>query len=197
MIHPVRLDPSDHLYWIPQPARGEFRVPGYSEICKDLGITKDNQFWTDEGREEGVALHAWLKFLASGMKPKSEPDPRIAGRVKGIEKFLKDTGFKIAGGEIPVYDPINRFACMPDLYGHIGRTAWIIEAKRGSKMASHKLQTAAQMIALRANGFRAQKRAALYLRDEDFRLDEHTDTMDMARWGIFVSTYYLKRGYTE
>ena len=176
---------------------GEKRVPGYSEICSDLGIVKENIYYTPEGREEGIALHSWLKFLASGMKPKSEPDPRIAGRVKGIEKFLKDTGFKISGGEIPVYDPINRFACTPDLYGHIGRTSFVIDAKRGAKLPSHRLQTAAQTIALRANGFRAQKRAALYLRDEDFRLDEHTDPMDLARWGIFVSTYHLKKGYTQ
>lgn len=194
MIHPVRLD-ADHKYWIQLKAQGEKRVPGYSEICKDLGITKDNPFWTDEGREEGVALHAWLKFLASGMKPKSEPDPRIAGRVKGIEKFLKDTGFKVAGGEIPLYDPINRFACTPDLYGHIGRSAFVIDAKRGAKMPSHRLQTAAQTVALRANGFRPQKRAALYLRDSDYWLDEHTDTMDLARWSIFVNCWHIRKEY--
>lgn len=194
MIHPVRLD-ADHKYWIPLKAPGEKRVPGYSEICKDLGITKDNPFWTADGREEGVALHAWLKFLASGMKPKSEPDPRIAGRVKGIEKFLKDTGFKVSGGEIPLYDPINRFACTPDLYGHIGRTSFVIDAKRGAKMPSHRLQTAAQTVALRANGFRPQKRAALYLRDSDYRLDEHTDTMDLARWVIFVNCWHIRKEY--
>lgn len=194
MIHPVRLD-ADHKYWIPLKAPGEKRVPGYSEICDDLGIVKPNPFYTEEGRAEGVALHAWLNFLVQGKVAKTEPDPRIAGRVEGIRKFLKDTGFKVAGGEIPLYDPINRFACTPDLYGHIGRTAWVIDAKRGGKLPSHRLQTAAQTIALRANGFRAQKRAALYLRDEDYRLDEHQDPMDLARWGIFVSTYHLKKEY--
>lgn len=193
MIHKVRLD-ADHKYWIPAKPSGEKQVPGYSEICLDLGISKPNPFWTPGGREEGIALHKWLNFIANYQTPKAPPDERIAGRVKGIIKFLTDTGFKIAGGEIPVYDPINRFACTPDLYGHIGRTAWVIDAKRGAKLPSHRLQTAAQTIALRANGFRAQKRGALYLKYGDYRLDEHTDPMDLSRWGIFVLTHYLKRG---
>lgn len=194
MIHPVRLD-ADHKYWIPLKAPGEKRVPGYSEICKDLGITKDNPFWTDEGREEGQALHLWLNFLVQGKSAKIEPDPRIAGRVEGIKKFLKDTGFKVAGGEQPLYDPINRFACSPDLWGHIGKAAFVIDAKRGSEMPSHRLQTAAQTIALRANGFRPVKRAALYLRDGDFRLKEHADPMDLARWGIFVNCWHIRKEY--
>lgn len=193
MIHPVRID-DDHKYWIPGP-RGEERAGGYTEISTDLGIIKPNPFHTDDGREEGVALHLWLQFLVKGKEPKTAPDPRIAGRVEGIKKFIRDTGFKIAGGEQPMYDPINRYACTPDLFGHIGKTAFVIDAKRGAKLPSHRLQTAAQTIALRANGFRAQKRAALYLRNGDYRLEEHTDSRDLARWSIFVSTYYLKREY--
>lgn len=195
--HSVRLDPETHKYYVPvpDPKGPEKNVPGYSEICMDLGISKPNPFWTDSGREEGQALHLWLGHLARGLKSKNAPDPRIAGRVKGIEKFLADTKFKIAGGELPCYDPINRYACTPDLFGFIGKTAWIIDAKRGSKLASHKLQTAAQTIALRANGFRAQKRASLYLRENDYRLEEHTDPMDLARWGIFVNCWHIRKEY--
>jgi len=195
VIHKVRLDDA-HLYWVPGP-RGEERRPGYSEICSDLGIVKPNPFYTPEGREEGVALHAWLGHLARGLTAKVAPDPRIAGRVAGIQKFLRDTGFRIMGGETPMYDPINRFACTPDLFGTMNKMLWVIDAKRGGKLPSHRLQTGAQFIALRSNGVRVQKRASLYLRDNDYRLEEHTDTMDMARWGIFVSTHHLKKEYTS
>lgn len=193
MIHKVRRD-EEHRYWIPGP-RGEEQRPGYSEICTDLGIVKPNPFYTPEGREEGVALHLWLGHLARGLTSKIAPDPRIAGRVAGIQKFLRDTGFRIAGGEVPMYDPINRFACTPDIWGVMGKVLWVIDAKRGGKLPSHRLQTAAQAIVLRSNAVRVQKRGALYLRENDYRLEEHTDTMDLARWGIFVSTHHLKKEY--
>lgn len=193
MIHKVRLD-SDHRYWIPGP-RGEERRPGYSEIADDLGIVKPNPFYTPEGREEGVALHLWLGFLVRGKEPKVAPDPRIAGRVAGIRKFIRDTKFLIIGGEQPLYDPINRFCTMPDMWGIMNNRRWNIDAKRGGKLPSHPLQTAAQAIALRSNEFRVEKRGALYLREDDYRLDEHGDPMDLARWGIFVNCWHIRKEY--
>lgn len=195
MVHEVRLD-SDHRYWVHKPS-GEVNVPGYSEICADLGIAKPNPFYTDQGREEGVAIHQWLNFLVQGKVSKQKPDERIAGRVAGIMKFISDTGFKIVGGEAPLYDPVHRFACTPDMWGYLGKTSFVIDAKRGAKLPSHRLQTAAQTMALRANGFRALKRASLYLRDGDYKLEQHDDMMDLARWGIFVSTYHIKKEYAQ
>ena len=55
----VECDPN-HIY----RADGIVK-PGFSEICKSVGFP-DNPFWTDAGREEGVALHKWLLFLAKG-----------------------------------------------------------------------------------------------------------------------------------
>ena len=182
----IRLDRESHRYYLDN---GE-EVPGYSQICRDLGIVKDNTFYTEQGREEGNALHLWLGFLARGKTPAGPPDPRIAGRVEGIGKFLWQTGFQIAGGEVPLYDPINRYACTPDLYGHIFGISWVLDMKRGAKLPSHRLQTAAQDTALRANGFRAQKRGALYLKDGDYRLDEHTDKSDRANWAAIVEGYH-------
>jgi hypothetical protein len=193
MIYPVRLD-DEHRYWVPG-ARTEERRPGFSEIALDLGISKPNPFYTDEGKEEGKALHLWLNFLARGKTPKAKPDPRIAGRVEGIKKFIKDTKFEILGGEVPLYDPINRSCCTPDMWGMIRAFLWVIDAKRGAKLKAHRLQTAAQSIALRANGVRVDKRGALYLRDEDYRLDEHVGSQDERRWTQIVSTYHIKQEY--
>ncbi len=196
MIHPVIRD-DEHRYWIPvrKGSSETARAHGYSEISEDLGIAKPNPFYTEEGREEGVALHKWLLFLVQGKSATAKPDPRIAGRVEGIKKFIKDTKFKISGGEHPLYDPLNRFACTPDIWGCMGNWSWVIDAKRGAKLKSHKLQTAAQTIALRSNGFRPQKRGALYLRDGDYRLDEHDDQGDLSDWIGFVSTYHKKKRF--
>ena len=165
-------------------------MPGYSELCSAMGVTKPNRFYTEEGRAEGVALHEWLGFLVRGKVPAGAPDPRIAGRVKGIQKFVRNSGIKLVGGEEPRYDPETGVACTPDAWGYIGVWSYVIDAKRGAKLKIHRLQTVCQSIALRANGFRAQKRAALYLRDDDYRQDDHEDREDEARWRAIVAGYH-------
>lgn len=188
----LRLDHETHTYWI-----GGRQVPGYSQIVRDLGVAPDNPFYTDAGREEGIALHKWVAFLATGKESTTPPDPRIAGRVEGIRKFLRDTGFRVVGAELPQYDPVSGFACTPDIWGFIGAWSWTIDTKRGAKLPTHRLQTAAQVIALRANGFRARKRGALYLRDNDYRLDEHNDIDDEPRWKAIVAAYHAKQFYAK
>lgn len=195
MIYKVRCDP-DHIYWKTMPC-GEERVPGYSEICKDLGIVKENKFYTEEGREEGRMLSEWLLFLAKGLSPKTDPDPRIAGRVAGIRKFLAESKFKLKFGEIPQYDPVCNFAATPDIVGHLGQVAVNIDAKRGAKTKTHPLQLAAQKIALAANGFRVQESYSLYLRDNDFRLIKQDTQKHEHRWKQFVSTWHLAKEYSE
>ena len=184
MIHPIRID-ENHLYW-----SGEKNVPGYSELCAAMGVTKPNPHFTAEGRAQGIALHEWLGFLIRGKEPKTLPDLRIAGRVLGIKKFIRNSGFKFVGGEEPMYDPATGVACTPDIYGHMGFFAWVIDAKRGAKQKSHKLQTACQAIVLRANGFRAQKRGGLYLKDETYRLEEHSDPEDEVRWRAIAAGFH-------
>ena len=158
-------------------------------------LTKPNEYYTEQGRADGVALHILSGFLAQGKVPAAPPDERIAGRVEGIRKFIRDTGFKIAGGETPQYDPVLGYACLPDIWGSMGVWTWVIDFKRGGKLPTHRLQTVAQQIALSAGGFRAQKRGCLYLRDGDYRLDEHTDTRDRGHWRNFVQAWHSKQEY--
>ena len=185
------------------------RVPGYSEICASMRVGKedceecvqnkyhkhDGAFWTEDGRNQGVALHHWLQFLAKGKVATSEPEPEIAGRVNGIRKFFRENDFTFVGGEIPQYEPSLRYACTPDIWGRIGKTTWVIDMKRGAEMKSHALQTAAQKIALAANGFIAVKRGALYLMDDDYRLKEHTDRRDESCWRTISQAYHAKKLY--
>ena len=175
----IRLDAETHQYWL-----GDKRVPGYSEIVRDMGVVKDNPFWSDTGREIGIALHAWLLHLAE-LKPEvAEPDPRIAGKVGGIRKFLRESGFKFQFGEVPQYDPVSRYACTPDLCGHLGNFSVNIDAKAGAAHKSHVLQLAAQRIALKAGGFHVQKSFSLYLKNNDYRLVEQDTREHEPRWHI-------------
>lgn len=191
----VRCD-ENHIYWRMTP-NGEVREPGFSEICGDLGVTKENKFYTKDGREEGVALHEWLLFLAQGNEPENNPDPRIAGRVEGVKKFIRESGFVFSGGEVALYEPTLGYCCTPDIWGHIGGIPYVIDAKGGAKKKFHKAQTAAQRLALRPSGFVAQKRAALYLMDGDYRLEGHDDVSDEVRWRALVMGYYAKTFYAD
>lgn len=201
--HVVTLD-ENHIYRVDGTIES-----GFTEICVSQQVGKkpcpecakgvrhqhDGNFYTEEGREEGNALHAWLLFLAQGNKPEVEPDERIRGRVEGIKKFLRESGLVLAGGEVPLFDPINRFCVTPDIFGYIGNVAWVIDAKRGGKLKIHELQTAAQKIALPSIGFHAERRGSLYLKDGDYRLPEHKDRDDEKRWKAIVSAHHSKQFY--
>lgn len=176
----------NHRYW-----DEGVNIPGFSEIKTALGIGI-NPFYTDDGRDEGTALHAWIIFLASGNEPNTEPDPRIAGRVAGFRKFLADSGFKFEGGEKPMRSRALGYCCTPDIYGQMGGARSLIEAKRGAEEGWHRLQTQAQKIALAENGIICRDRYALYLRDGDYRLKKHEDKTDEAKWRALVNGYHAR-----
>ena len=188
MIHPVRLD-ENHRYWTPR-RDGEIQVPGYSEICAAMGVTRANPFWTGEGRERGTAIHAWGSFHAQGKTATADPDERIRAKVEQVRRFLDETHFVLTGTEKPLYSPTQGYACTPDIWGRIGLFTWVVDFKSGAKSETHHLQTAAQSIALYENGFRAQKRGAAYIKDGTYRLVEHTGRTDPDNWRAIVKAYH-------
>lgn len=171
------------------------RKPGFTEIAKAMGVIEGNAFYTEAGRAEGDALHLWLNFLGQGNEPDIDPDPRIAGRVEGIRKFMRESGFSYLGGERCVYAYRGDFCCKPDLWGEIGGRPSIVEAKRGAKLPWHRLQTAAQYLALNDSGEVILDRYALYLKDGDYRLEAHRDKEDMRRWEVIANAYHAASFY--
>ena len=171
-------------------------VPGYSEVCADLGFPK-NPFWTEQGRAEGEALSKWLLFLAQGKEPRDPPDERIAGRVEGIKRFFKERRFVFVGGETPLYCQNLNVCCTPDIYGYIEEERVVIEAKRGAKMKRHRLQTACQALALSDNGFEVSRRCCLYLKNGGYTMDEHDDEEDLECWRALVGAYHAKKIYEK
>lgn len=185
MRHPVRLEPVTHTYFIAD----EVEVPGFSAICAAMGVSKPNMHYTAAGRDRGTAVHAWSAHIATVGVPSRAADPRIAPRVDQFKDFLSKSGFRAEGAEISLYDPWLRFACTPDLFGYIRGVPVVIDIKTGAKLKIAELQTAAQSIALAANGFRVRKRFGLYLKDKNFRLVEHK-SQDAKYWEAIVSGYH-------
>lgn len=190
----IRLD-AEHRYWVGNPLGECKRVPGFSEIVRELGIVPENPFWTHDGREEGQTLHQWLLFLAQERTASEPPVASIAAKVEGIVKFLRESGFKLKFGEIPQYDPVSRFCTTPDLVGTIGKFLVNIDAKRGGPQKWHPLQLAAQKIALAAGGVRVQKSFSLYLKDGGYKLIEQDTTKHEPRWRQIAATYHIAQEY--
>ncbi len=188
---PPAVCDKDHIYTVEAQVK-----PGFSEILEKSGFPK-NKFWTEEGRAEGAALHKWLLFLAQGNVPNAEPDPRIAGRVRGIQKFFAENEFLFVGGEVPLYCPSLGYCVTPDLFGYLNGTPTVIEAKRGAAMARHKLQTAAQFIALTENGFPVENRLGLNLKNEGYTPDPHDDDEDFEAWRGIVAGHFAKERYSK
>lgn len=205
MIHPIRLDEKDHTYW-----SGKRRAAGYSEICASMHVGVPDcpqcalkvrhehhaSFWTEDGREQGKNVHYWLRFLASGKTAMNAPDKEVAGYVKAIKKFLSESKFRYDGGETPLHNPRLDYACTPDLWGRINGIRYVIDAKKGARLKVHALQTAAQKLALAANGYYAYRRASLYLKKNGtYRLYHHNDRDDESRWVRIVTAFHDKKTY--
>ena len=187
----IRFDPIEHRYFY-----GDRPVPGFSQIIKDLGFPT-NPFWTLGGRDEGTALSVWCLFLAQGQEPADPPDDRIAGRVEGFRRFMAECSFEFVGGEEPQYCPIPEYMCKPDLWGKLNSINSVVEVKRGAAMGIHKLQTAAQALALMAGGFSVVRRFCLYLKDGGYSLVPHKDRSDYQYWKSCVEAYHAKHTYGE
>ena len=180
----LRCD-SKHRYYL-----GRTRKPGFTEICTAVGIIEPNRFYTDQGREEGISLSKWLLFLCQGAVPTRPPHPAIAARVEAIKSFIRDSQFRLVGGEVPQYDPKVDACCTPDIWGFIGTNKYVIDAKRGSPLPFHAVQTAAQAMALE---FAPDHRAALYLgKNGKPKLVHHEDPNDFKVWRKACADYHLK-----
>ena len=190
MTEKIRFEPGEHRYFL-----GDQEIPGFSHIAKTMGLMEATKFMTDAGREQGTALHKWVNLLARGKTSTTQSHPSIEGRVLAFHKFMVESGFKFESGETPLYEPVSRFSCTHDLAGYLGAFSCVVEVKGGAKQKWHPAQTAAQSLALRANGFRAQKRFTLYLADRSYRLEEHTDAGDEARWKSIVAGYWARTFY--
>lgn len=191
----IRLD-ENHVYWRTTPG-GEVRVYGFSEILRDLGVTQENNFYTEFGRDRGTAIHAWVRFLAEGNEASELPDPRISGYLAQFQKFIQESGFKFKGGEEPVYHPSLVYATTPDLYGDLNGVLTVIDVKGGAKESWHPVQTAAQKLALAAQMVPIVNRYSLYLKEDSYRLVQHTDKADEMRWTALVTAFHAKSFYSN
>ncbi len=135
----LELDLVEHAYRV-----DGVRIAGVSEILTGLGIV-DRSYFTDYGRERGIAVHQALEFHMTGGVDWSSVDERIKGYVDAALLFLNDA--KIVPGpgthvERPLWHPIHRVAGMPDLVCEAFGEPSVPDYKSGGLSEATGIQTA-------------------------------------------------------
>lgn len=173
------FDEKAHVYTL-----GGQRLPGVTEILKGLGII-DYRWAQERDLIRGQAVHLACKYLAENCLDWTSVDPSIRGYVEAYQKFLKDTSFLPQVCEKPMFNLIYRFSCTPDQIGVLNGRDTICEIKTGSTPPWVGLQTAAQALAYKPDGWMKVDRVCLELRaDGSNRL---TECLDLSDGGVFLS----------
>ena len=144
--HDYRYSEEKHEYYIDGG-----RVPNVTEILGTLCFFhfKDNP----DALSFGKAMHKTINLWERGLLDGDILDPSLEGGLESYQKWKDATGFKYAGGEIPMYHANQpRFGGTPDLFGRDARGSLCLpDLKTGNAQKWTAAQTAGYALLLRAH----------------------------------------------
>jgi len=114
-----QFDPNSHTYTI-----GSRRVPHVTQVLDDL---LPGYHASDWHLQRGRAVHACAALIATGQA--FEHDPRIAGQVEAVRRFLREVKPEIIAVEQHVYSTMYHYAGTLDLLAGIQRREVVIDYK--------------------------------------------------------------------
>lgn len=118
--------PEDHSYWL-----GNVKLPGITRILADLGYYKGSQFFTEDSRQLGQAVHTACRLadeLCGLCETADEAletislHPALIPYLQGWLLFRKEMQFVSRNWEVPMYSKRMRVAGTVDCLGHAGGT---------------------------------------------------------------------------
>ena len=182
----VALDRETHTY-----SNG---LPSVTQILQAAGII-DTQWFTDEARDRGTAVHAACEYYDQGELDESSVDPAIAGYLDAYKSWQALNGRDCTWIERSVSDQRKLYAGTPDRILTTQPRA-VVDIKTGQPQDWHRLQLAAYVNCLH-DPFSYQ-RIGLYLRsDGEFSVVKYelkNYTNDLAVFMAAVKIYYWKKG---
>ena len=130
-------------------------IPSNTQILKAEGLVND-AFYTADGRDRGIFVHAACWYLCEGALDWKTVDPDHVGYVKAFERFLRENEFGIDYNELPVWGSPG-FGTRLDIIGvgefqingDFRRRRVIIDIKTGAVPAWVELQLAGQLLAVK------------------------------------------------
>lgn len=175
------FDSIAHEYFL-----GSKKLYGVTTVIKDCGLMGGTEYFTDEARDRGTAVHRACELLMWDNLDFSSLDERIEGYVRSCERYLKATGFRPKRTEFRAYHPELEYAGSWDADDDV----LLLDEKSGGPSAWHKIQTAGYFELARVNGIKLRRRGGLYLQADGSiaKFREHTDRNDLK---VFLSCLNL------
>lgn len=184
------FDPTTHTY-----TYNGRRVPPVSTILLDEGFI-NTQFFTEEGRERGSAVHKAIEIHCRGAH--CFRSPAIDPYMTAFKNFEKDCDWVSEVVEKPM--ACEQYAGTPDAIGLFQGMRAILDFKTGGISSATGLQLAAYEKLYRGDADNAVikivniKRFALQLMDTGkYMLTEYKDRQDRFIWESAVAIWHWKR----
>jgi len=92
----------------------------------------DFRWCSDDDRLRGQAVHHACRLVNRGVYAEQGTHPKLIPYVRAYQKFVKATGYRSLGGEVPMGNTRLGFAGTPDDWGMVGPETWVIDTKSGS-----------------------------------------------------------------
>lgn len=118
------------------------KIPSVTQILKRRGLIEGEEWFTDEARDRGDAVHAACHYMVEDDIDWATVDPEIIGYLKGFRQWRIDTNPEILAVEPIWYHPQYIYAGKPDLVVRINNEIWVIDIKTGAFKKIHELQLA-------------------------------------------------------
>lgn len=170
-------------------------IPGITTILTAAQML-DPQWFTDEGKARGSAVHAACHYLDENDLIWRTVDPAIVGYVRAWEKFKRESGFTPQLIEKTVWSDIHTAACTLDRCGPMQGHNAMVEIKTGEVEPWAGVQTAFQGVCVVELGLMPfiDLRGAAQLRaDGTYRWKEFDEEADEAAALGAVATYHWKK----
>ncbi len=179
----LSFDPETHVYKF----NGRV-VPSVTEILRAENFI-DTTFFTDYGRQRGKLAHLAIHLLDMGELDEESLDPVLSPYVEAWKRFRADTDITIIESEVPILDPLKRYAGTPDKIVMLDGKQTCIDMKTGTVSPWTRLQLCAYC---EAKGI--YRRAAVQLNDDGtYKMFAYSDRQDFAVWNATLAVYWWKR----
>lgn len=147
-----RYDAETHTYLHPWEDK---RLPGFTEIAKDVGMQKFGAIPKDvleHALMVGRAVHLATHYHDMGTLDISTVSDEIKPYLEAYVRFKEDTGFKVLETERPVANLEWGYACTPDRFGKMkGQGDVVVELKKAMPQEWHHVQVEAQAMCFPGN----------------------------------------------
>jgi len=193
----LTFDAETHRYWM----EGN-EIPSVTKIMQKMKLTPYYSASPDSASLmlRGTHVHTCTQYYDEGNIHDRSWEPEYQAFLNGWKNFRLAFGGEVIEIEKKISSNKFRYAGTLDrvflLDSPTGKELAVVDIKTGSKSSWHSLQLAAYQIAYEEEGFNTMnlpvRRLAVYLKPDEFSVEEFKDSADLIAWKAAVTLYYWK-----